>query len=160
MPAIDNEWKKLDMSSLAASFIMMKSVIHNIGTKWANGQIDEQFIPSQYISSLVPNNTGIIQYEPLSCSLDLTCKVIRLELRLKAGLNALSDITGWNNTEDILCLTLTAMVCLVLLLIKKLRTIFLQRNRAYKQILSHTCSVRRNEETLLVPPPYPPPEHV
>jgi hypothetical protein len=43
VPTIEQEWKKLDMASMAASFMMIKSTLTNMGTKWQKGEIDEQF---------------------------------------------------------------------------------------------------------------------
>ncbi len=160
IPTIENEWKKLDMASLAASLMMFKSAINKIGAKWLQGEVDEQFITSPYLSIQLPNNNSITQYEPLSCALDQACKQLRLELKLKQGFNTVSSITGWNNTEDILSLTLLTLLALLLMLMGKLRNALRQRNKAYTQILTNSYSSRRCEEALLVPPPYPQPENV
>jgi hypothetical protein len=160
VPTIENEWKKLDMASLAASLMMIKSSINKIGAKWLRGEVDEQFITSPYLSIQLPNNNSITQYEPFSCALDQTCKQLRLELKLKQGFNTVSSITGWNNTEDILCITLLTLLALLVMLIGKLRSALGQRNRAYTQILTNSNSNRKCEEALLVPPPYPQPENV
>jgi hypothetical protein len=66
VPTINNEWKKLDMASLAASLMIIKSSITKMGTKWAKGEIDEHFVDSQHISLHLPNNNLISQYEPLA----------------------------------------------------------------------------------------------
>jgi hypothetical protein len=50
VPTIENEWKKLDMASLAASLMMIKSSINKTGAKWLRGEVDEQFITSPYLS--------------------------------------------------------------------------------------------------------------
>jgi hypothetical protein len=156
VPAIAHEWKNLDMASMAASFMMIKSTLTNMGTKWLKGEIDEQFITSPYINLQLPNDHLISNYAPQSCLLDKTCKYLILELRLKRGISPVSNITGWSNSEDYLSLLIIALIIILLLLIRKIRSVIRQRQRAYKIIFA---SERRtsppNEGSLMEPPPYP-----
>jgi hypothetical protein len=122
----------------------------------AEGEIDEQFSTSPYINLQLPNNNLISNYVPQSCLLDKTCKNLKLELRLKSGINPVSNMTGWSNSEDYLSLIIIALIIILLLLIRKIRSVIRQRERAYKLIFS---SERRssplNEGPLMQPPPYP-----
>jgi hypothetical protein len=155
-PTIESEWKKLDMASVAASLMIIKSAITKMGTKWQKGELDEQLINSPHISLNLPNNNSLSQYEPLSCLLDKTCKTLRLELKLKRGMNALTEITGWRYSEDILSSMSVALLIIVVVTIRKIRILLRQKEWAYKQLLTSSLSTgQRNEENLLIPPPYP-----
>jgi hypothetical protein len=141
---------------MAASFMMLKSSLTNMGTKWLKGEIDEQFNTSPYINLHLPNNNLISNYAPQSCLLDKTCKYLILELRLKRGISPVSNMTGWSNSEDYLFLLIIALIIVFLLLIRKIKSVIRQRERAYKLIFtSERRTLSPNERTLIEPPPYP-----
>ena len=153
IPRYESIGARLGMANLAAKFLIIKRSLIKMGMKWSTGEIDEQFITSEYLAIKMEGNDKLNEFEPHSCLFDPHCQYLRLELKKKIFYNSISKITGWKNTEDIL-LSILAITSLILLIISvKLRKVYRQREFAMR-FVQRDRSNRLMNDNHPTPPPY------
>ena len=100
---------KLAVASLAAQLLSIKTLMNKIGKNWIKGKLDNEITESPYIAIEIPKTRSLTDYRPLSCSHDLNCKTVTLELTLK--ITKPKGLVGLSINEEILILSV-AKLCL------------------------------------------------
>ena len=152
----DSVANRLGMAKLAAKFLFIKNSLNKMGLKWLRGEIDEQFMTSEYLQIKIDDPNHLNDLEPHSCLYDLNCKYLRLEFRHKKTLHPVALITGWKNAEEVLTISLSVSVLICLIFLWRLKKVTREREFAYRFAFAGRPQNRDNHE-IHIPPPYPEP---